>query len=96
MAQDIELARNNAHMLTEAVSFADPDLEAIEENELIQVSRTFFASGELLDMMMDSNPICWSWLEIGIPLQVSNIATRHPAVPFGNDRVCQPQRAVAE
>ncbi|KFH67406.1 hypothetical protein MVEG_06139 [Podila verticillata NRRL 6337] len=36
MAQDIELARNNAHMLTEAVSFADPDLEAIEENELIQ------------------------------------------------------------
>ncbi|KAF9301367.1 putative actin patch assembly and actin polymerization protein [Mortierella antarctica] len=36
MAQDIELARNNAHMLIEAVSFADPDLEAIEENELIQ------------------------------------------------------------
>ncbi|KAF9427876.1 putative actin patch assembly and actin polymerization protein [Podila epigama] len=36
MAQDIELARNNAHMLTEAISFADPDLEAIEENELIQ------------------------------------------------------------
>ncbi|KAF9357516.1 putative actin patch assembly and actin polymerization protein [Mortierella sp. AD094] len=36
MAQDIELARNNAHMLTEAVSFADPDTEAIEENELIK------------------------------------------------------------
>ncbi|KAG0300165.1 putative actin patch assembly and actin polymerization protein [Dissophora globulifera] len=36
MAQDIELARNNAHMLIEAVSFADPELEAIEENELIQ------------------------------------------------------------
>lgn len=98
MAQDIELARNNAHMLIEAVSFADPDLEAIEENELIQVSRAFFTSGsgELLDMMMDSNLICWSWLEIGIPLQVSNIAARHPAIPFGNDRVCQPQRAVAE
>lgn len=41
MAQDIELARNNAHMLIEAVSFADPDLEAIEENELIQVYRLF-------------------------------------------------------
>lgn len=37
MAQDIELARNNAHMLIEAVSFADPELEAIEENELIKV-----------------------------------------------------------
>ncbi|KAI7820545.1 hypothetical protein BC939DRAFT_504966 [Gamsiella multidivaricata] len=36
MAQDIELARNNAHMLIEAVSFADPELEAIEENELIK------------------------------------------------------------
>ncbi|KAF9131943.1 putative actin patch assembly and actin polymerization protein [Mortierella sp. 14UC] len=36
MAQDIELARNNAHMLIEAVSFADPDLEAIEENDLIK------------------------------------------------------------
>ncbi|KAF9292023.1 putative actin patch assembly and actin polymerization protein [Mortierella alpina] len=36
MAQDIELARNNAHMLIEAVSFADPELEAIEENELIR------------------------------------------------------------
>ncbi|KAG0227560.1 putative actin patch assembly and actin polymerization protein [Actinomortierella wolfii] len=36
MAQDIELARNNAHMLTEAVSFCDPDTEAIEENELIK------------------------------------------------------------
>ncbi|KAF9437417.1 putative actin patch assembly and actin polymerization protein [Entomortierella beljakovae] len=36
MAQDIELARNNAHMLIEAVSFADPDTEAIEENELIK------------------------------------------------------------
>ncbi|KAI1319768.1 putative actin patch assembly and actin polymerization protein [Mortierella claussenii] len=36
MAQDIELARNNAHMLTEAISFADPELEAIEENELIK------------------------------------------------------------
>jgi hypothetical protein len=37
MAQDIELARNSARMLTEAVSFADPDMEAIEENELIKV-----------------------------------------------------------
>ncbi|KAF9095744.1 putative actin patch assembly and actin polymerization protein [Mortierella sp. GBA35] len=36
MAQDIELARNNAHMLIEAVSFADPELEAIEENDLIK------------------------------------------------------------
>ncbi|KAF9173425.1 hypothetical protein BGX20_003237 [Mortierella sp. AD010] len=36
MAQDIELARNNAHMLIEAVSFADPETEAIEENELIK------------------------------------------------------------
>ncbi|KAF9104013.1 hypothetical protein BGX27_010272 [Mortierella sp. AM989] len=36
IAQDIELARNNAHMLTEAVSFADPETEAIEENELIK------------------------------------------------------------
>ncbi|KAG0345436.1 putative actin patch assembly and actin polymerization protein [Podila humilis] len=36
MAQDIEVSRNNAHMLIEAVSFADPELEAIEENELIQ------------------------------------------------------------
>ncbi|KAF9162580.1 putative actin patch assembly and actin polymerization protein [Actinomortierella ambigua] len=36
MSQDIELARNNAHMLTEAVSFCDPDTEAIEENELIK------------------------------------------------------------
>jgi hypothetical protein len=37
MAQDIEVARNNAHMLIEAVSFADPEMEAIEENELIKV-----------------------------------------------------------
>lgn len=37
MAQDIELARNSARMLTEAVSFADPEMEAIEENELIKV-----------------------------------------------------------
>ncbi|GJJ75260.1 LAS seventeen-binding protein 5 [Entomortierella parvispora] len=36
MAQDIEVARNNAHMLIEAVSFADPEMEAIEENELIK------------------------------------------------------------
>lgn len=36
MAQDIELARNSARMLTEAVSFADPEMEAIEENELIK------------------------------------------------------------
>ncbi|KAG0012537.1 putative actin patch assembly and actin polymerization protein [Entomortierella chlamydospora] len=36
MAQDIELARNNAHMLIEAVSFADPETEAVEENELIK------------------------------------------------------------
>ncbi|KAF9582798.1 TOM1-like protein 2 [Lunasporangiospora selenospora] len=36
MAQDIELARNNAHMLVEAVSFADPEVEAVEENELIK------------------------------------------------------------
>lgn len=35
--QDIELANNNAHMLSEAVSFADPDLEAVEENDLIKV-----------------------------------------------------------
>ncbi|KAF9301018.1 hypothetical protein BGZ74_007242, partial [Mortierella antarctica] len=34
--QDIELATNNAHMLSEAVSFADPDLEAVEENDLIK------------------------------------------------------------
>ncbi|KAF9347112.1 hypothetical protein BGX26_001383 [Mortierella sp. AD094] len=34
--QDIELANNNAHMLIEAVSFADPELEAVEENELIK------------------------------------------------------------
>ncbi|KAF9385903.1 hypothetical protein CPB97_004304 [Podila verticillata] len=34
--QDIELANNNAHMLSEAVSFADPDLEAVEENDLIK------------------------------------------------------------
>ncbi|KAF9389714.1 putative actin patch assembly and actin polymerization protein [Podila verticillata] len=34
--QDIELAKNNAHMLSEAVSFADPDLEAVEENDLIK------------------------------------------------------------
>ncbi|KAG0358359.1 hypothetical protein BGZ54_010459 [Gamsiella multidivaricata] len=33
--QDIGLANNIAHMLVEAVSFADPELEAIEENELI-------------------------------------------------------------
>ncbi|KAF9559932.1 putative actin patch assembly and actin polymerization protein [Mortierella alpina] len=33
--QDIELANNNAHMLVEAVSFADPELEAVEENALI-------------------------------------------------------------
>jgi len=38
MAQDIEVARNNAHMLIEAVSFADPEMEAIEENELIKVA----------------------------------------------------------
>ncbi|KAF9963812.1 putative actin patch assembly and actin polymerization protein [Modicella reniformis] len=36
MAQDIELARNSARMLTEAVSFTDPEMEAIEENELIK------------------------------------------------------------
>ncbi|KAF9962407.1 putative actin patch assembly and actin polymerization protein [Mortierella alpina] len=34
--QDIELANNNAHMLVEAVSFADPELEAVEENALIR------------------------------------------------------------
>ncbi|KAF9198203.1 putative actin patch assembly and actin polymerization protein [Haplosporangium sp. Z 27] len=34
--QDIELANNNAHMLVEAVSFADPEIEAVEENELIK------------------------------------------------------------
>ncbi|KAF9425398.1 putative actin patch assembly and actin polymerization protein, partial [Entomortierella beljakovae] len=34
--QDIELANNNAHMLVEAISFADPEVEAIEENELIK------------------------------------------------------------
>ncbi|KAF9319601.1 TOM1-like protein 2 [Podila horticola] len=34
--QDTELANNNAHMLSEAVSFADPDLEPVEENELIR------------------------------------------------------------
>ncbi|KAF9275866.1 putative actin patch assembly and actin polymerization protein [Mortierella alpina] len=33
--QDIELANSNAHMLVEAVSFADPELEAVEENALI-------------------------------------------------------------
>lgn len=35
--QDIELANSNAHMLVEAVSFADPELEAVEENALICV-----------------------------------------------------------
>lgn len=40
MAQDIELARNSARMLAEAVSFADPEMEAIEENELIKVQAT--------------------------------------------------------
>ncbi|KAF9967304.1 putative actin patch assembly and actin polymerization protein [Mortierella alpina] len=34
--QDIELANNNAHMLVEAVSFADPETEAVEENALIR------------------------------------------------------------
>ncbi|KAF9993933.1 putative actin patch assembly and actin polymerization protein [Entomortierella chlamydospora] len=34
--QDIEVANNNAHMLIEAISFADPELEAVEENELIK------------------------------------------------------------
>ncbi|KAG0339794.1 TOM1-like protein 2 [Podila horticola] len=34
--QDTELANNNAHMLSEAISFADPDLEPVEENELIR------------------------------------------------------------
>ncbi|KAF9396053.1 putative actin patch assembly and actin polymerization protein [Mortierella sp. AD011] len=34
--QDIEVANNNAHMLVEAISFADPELEAVEENELIK------------------------------------------------------------
>ncbi|CAO3570530.1 unnamed protein product [Mortierella alpina] len=33
--QDIELANNNAHMLVEAVSFADPETEAVEENALV-------------------------------------------------------------
>ncbi|KAG0212188.1 putative actin patch assembly and actin polymerization protein [Mortierella sp. GBA30] len=34
--EDIELANNNAHMLIEAVAFADPELEAVEENALIK------------------------------------------------------------
>ncbi|KAG0310570.1 hypothetical protein BGZ99_000295 [Dissophora globulifera] len=34
--QDIEVANNNAQMLTEAISFANPETEAIEENALIK------------------------------------------------------------
>ncbi|KAG0053306.1 putative actin patch assembly and actin polymerization protein [Gryganskiella cystojenkinii] len=33
---DVELADNNAHMLHEAVIFANPELEAVEENVLIK------------------------------------------------------------
>ena len=39
---DVELADNNAHMLHEAVSFANPELEAVEENELIKVWHNAF------------------------------------------------------
>lgn len=68
MAQDIELARNNAHMLIEAVSFADPDLEAIEENELIQVYWGLLISNPWewrviwQYWLMDSNLHMWSWM----------------------------------
>ncbi|KAF9910618.1 putative actin patch assembly and actin polymerization protein [Lobosporangium transversale] len=34
--QDTELAKSSAQMLIEAISFADPEIEAIEENELIK------------------------------------------------------------
>ncbi|KAG0247885.1 putative actin patch assembly and actin polymerization protein [Mortierella polycephala] len=50
MSQDIELARNNAHMLIEAVSFADPELEAIEENDLIkELVQAFTAYNQMME-----------------------------------------------
>lgn len=71
MAQDIELARNSARMLTEAVSFADPEMEAIEENELIKVR----GSGLLCQSL-------WTWSFVRAPTNVIGETLPLAGVPF--------------
>lgn len=42
IASDIEVAKNNAQILSQTLSFTDPEKEDISKNELIQVRGLLF------------------------------------------------------